>query len=172
MILISCDGSADADAAIDRAAQLMPGAETLVLTVWEPFIDAMARNGGAMGMGYGMTSGYGLADCDSIDTTTRDRASTTALAGAERASAAGLVAGARVERRTGDIASTILAVAAEIDAGVIVMGTRGHGNVKAWLLGSISHAVVQHADRAVLIVPSTALGARRHTHVHGVAAHA
>ena len=37
---------------------------------------------------------------------------------------------------------------------VIVMGTRGLAGVKSMLLGSVSHAVLQHADRAVMIVPS------------------
>ncbi len=161
MILISYDGSTDAQAAIERAAQLMPGAETTVLTVWETFIDSMARNG-AMGMGFGMTSGYGLADSAGIDATTRDAARETAVEGAERATAAGLGAGARVESRGTDVAGTILAVAAEIDADVIVLGTRGRGSVKAWLLGSVSHAVVQRSARAVLIVPSAADAEHRH----------
>jgi hypothetical protein len=52
MILISYDGSADAQAAIERAARLMPGAEATILTVWETFIDSMARNG-AMGWASG-----------------------------------------------------------------------------------------------------------------------
>lgn len=153
MILISYDGSTDAKAAIERAAQLMPGAETTVLTVWETFIDSMARNG-ALGMGFGMTSGYGLADSASIDATTRDGAHATASEGAMRARAAGLDAVARVQRRDIDVAATILDVAAELDADAVVMGTRGRGSVKAFLLGSVSHAVVQQADRAVLVVPS------------------
>ena len=161
MILISYDGSTDAKAAIVRAAQLMPGAGATVLTVWETFIDSMARNG-AMGMGFGMTSGYGLADSANIDATTRDAAHATAIEGAERATAAGLVAGARVESRYTDIAGTILAVAAEADADVVVMGTRGRGSVKAFLLGSVSHAIVQQSDRAVLVVPSAAHAAHRH----------
>jgi nucleotide-binding universal stress UspA family protein len=160
MILISYDGSADAQAAIERAGQLMPGAEATILTVWETFIDSMARNG-AMGMGFGMTSGYGLADSPAIDATTRDAAHATASEGAERAIAAGLVAVARVESRDADVAATILAVAAQEDADVVVMGTRGRGSVKAWLLGSVSHAVVQQSDRAVLVVPSPAHAAHR-----------
>ncbi len=161
MILISYDGSADAETAIDRAATLMPGAQVTVLTVWEPFIDAMARSG-AFGAGFGMTSGYGVADSESIDATTSDRAEKTAFEGAQRATAAGLVASARVESRAGDVAGTILEVAAELDAELVVMGTRGRGSVKAWLLGSVSHAVVQQADRAVLIVPSHVPHERRH----------
>ena len=35
------------------------------------------------------------------------------------------------------------------------------GGVKSFLLGSVSHEVVQHADRAVLVVPSSGLAAHR-----------
>jgi hypothetical protein len=52
MILASYDGSADARAALDHVAQLMPGAEVTVLTVWEPFQEALSRTGG-MGLGAG-----------------------------------------------------------------------------------------------------------------------
>ena len=45
MILVCYDGSADAQAAIDDAAQLMPGADATVLAVCEPFVDAMAYSG-------------------------------------------------------------------------------------------------------------------------------
>ena len=111
MILISYDGSVDAQAAIDQAARLMPRADATVLTVWEPFIDSMARHG-ALGMGYGMTSGYGLSDTDSIDTATREAALATAVEGAERASGAGLVANARAGSRNIDVAGTILVAGA------------------------------------------------------------
>ena len=45
------------------------------------------------------------------------------------------------------------------------MGTRGLSGVKSFLLGSVSHAVVQHADRAVLVVPSPELSERRRERV-------
>jgi nucleotide-binding universal stress UspA family protein len=163
MILVSYDGSADAQAAIDRVAQLMPGTEATVLTIWAPFVDTLARTG-SMGAGFGM-AGSGV-DLETIDASTRGAALATATEGAERATAAGLVAHPRCASRHDGIANTILAAAAEQDADAIVMGTRGLGGVKSFLLGSVSHAVAQHADRAVLIVPSPSVAERRREWVH------
>jgi nucleotide-binding universal stress UspA family protein len=161
MILVSYDGSPDAQAAIDRAAQLMPGEEATVLTVWEPFIDMMT-GANSMAMGLGMAGSY--AESGAIDAINRDAALATAREGTERAAAAGLVAHPRSETRHGGVAATILAAAADVDADAVVMGTRGLSGVKSFLLGSVSHGVVQHADRAVFVVPAAGLAERRRDH--------
>jgi nucleotide-binding universal stress UspA family protein len=160
MILVSYDGSADAQAAIDRVAQLMPGVQATVLTVWEPFMDSLARKA-SPGMGLGMLGTYEYAQSEEIDAVTRDAALATASEGAQRATDAGLVATPQAASRHGDVATTILAEAEHADADVVVMGTRGLSGVKALLLGSVSHSVVQHADRAVLVVPSHNVAERR-----------
>ena len=164
MILIAYDGSADAQAAVERVARLMPGEQAIVLAVWEPYLDVLTRTGG-MGMGMAMGSTGSYDDSEGIDTANEETALATATEGAQRAGAAGLTAQPRCERRRGGIATAVLATAEELDADVIVMGTRGLGGVMSFLLGSVSHAVVQHADRAVLIVPSPTLAERRREHV-------
>lgn len=81
MILMSYDGSADAQAAITRAAKLMPGAEVTVLTVWEAYLDTLARSG-SMGFGLGMSGSYG--DSEAIDAAAGEAALATATARARR----------------------------------------------------------------------------------------
>jgi nucleotide-binding universal stress UspA family protein len=46
----------------------------------------------------------------------------------------------------------IVALAEEIGAGLIVMGSRGRGGIRRALMGSVSDAVVRHAHCPVLVV--------------------
>ncbi|PWW08621.1 nucleotide-binding universal stress UspA family protein [Paenibacillus cellulosilyticus] len=54
--------------------------------------------------------------------------------------------------QTGDPATIICDTAADNLADLIVMGSRGLGLVKEMLLGSVSHAVAQHAPCPVLLL--------------------
>jgi nucleotide-binding universal stress UspA family protein len=163
MILVCYDGSIDAQAAIEHAGRSMPGAQVTVLTIWEPFLEAMTRNG-ALGMGFAMYGGYG-ADAQKIDQASEQTAGETAAEGATRAAALGLHAESQVADRRGAIADTILAAADAMEADVVVVGTRGRSDVKSLLLGSVSHHLLQHADRAVMVVPSPALAEHRRDHL-------
>ena len=53
---------------------------------------------------------------------------------------------------SGDPASAILDLADDVDADLIVVGSRGHGRTLRFLRGSVSTKVMHHADRNVLIV--------------------
>lgn len=156
MILLCYDGSDDANAAIDRATTLFAGAPATVLTIWQPYAQMVTQNG--FGFAYVMPA----VEADEIDAATERDALATAHEGADRAARAGMAAQARVEAPAGAVPGAILEIAREIDADAIVVGTRGRGGLRSMLLGSVSHAVVQHADRPVVIVPSPAIVRARH----------
>jgi nucleotide-binding universal stress UspA family protein len=149
VILICYDGSTDAKEAIARGAPLLRGQRAIVLMVWSPFDAA------ALGL-----SG-GVEDVQESDEAGRLHAEHQAEVGARLAIEAGFDATPRtVERRT-TIADAILGEADTLEATAILMGSRGLTGVKSMLLGSVSHAVIQHADRTVIVVPSPEVAAAR-----------
>ena len=155
MILFCYDGSSDARAAIDHAGKLLGGQAATVLTVWEPLIDVMARSGAGFG------AGVIELDTDRIDAASEKTARERAEEGTERARRAGLDPEPRTRARAGTIAETILDEAAALNADAVMLGTRGLTGVKSLLLGSVSHAVLQDADRPVFIVPSPQVASQR-----------
>jgi nucleotide-binding universal stress UspA family protein len=64
----------------------------------------------------------------------------------------GGVAGAHL--RMGNVAEQIMALAEDLQADLIVMGSRGHGGVRRAIEGSISDVVVRRARCAVMTVRS------------------
>jgi nucleotide-binding universal stress UspA family protein len=160
MVLICYDGSPDAKAAIEQAGELLDGHPATVLTVWEPFLEVLARTPAAFGMP------AGIGNVDEIDNANRKAAEQLAQEGADFANHAGLNAQPRVCARVSSVANAILGDADEVGASAIVMGSRGLGGLSSLLVGSVSHAVIQHADRAVIVVPSPqvsrARGRKRH----------
>jgi nucleotide-binding universal stress UspA family protein len=64
--------------------------------------------------------------------------------------AGGTVAGSHL--RMGAVDLEIVALAEELGAGLIVMGSRGLGGVRRALMGSASDSVVRHAHCPVLVV--------------------
>jgi len=153
MILIGYDGSPDSKDAIKRAGELMRGRPATIVTVWEPLEEIVTRVGAGMPIG--------AVDYAAIDHSYEEQAHRRAEEGAECARQAGLKAHAQACVRDGSIAETILIAADEANAEAIVLGTRGLTGLKSLLLGSVSHAVLQHADRPVVVVPSPAVAAAR-----------
>lgn len=155
MILLCYDGSEDAKAAIESAARLFQAEPVQVLTVWEPFVE-MLDHGPA---GFGMMAG--IPDVGKLDEASHQSAVETAEQGAAIARDRGLDATAEVHVQSGAIAQTIMDAAERAGADAIVLGSRGRTGLKSLLLGSVSHAVVQSADRPVLTVPSPIVARER-----------
>jgi nucleotide-binding universal stress UspA family protein len=152
MILICYDGSPDAQSAIDSAAELLGSRPAIVLTVWEPFAELMARTGA------GSAVSPPAIDYAEVDRVSEEAARERAEEGAERARHAGLDAQARTAVRIATVPQTILETAAEVGASAIVLGTRGLTGLKSVFLGSVSRGVLAHADRPVIVGPSPEAG--------------
>jgi nucleotide-binding universal stress UspA family protein len=129
-LLLCYDGSAEAAHAIEHAGGMFAGRRALVLTVWRPAgpLRSRARSGAELG---GRLAGEGV----------------------RIAQAAGLAAEPVVAEATGVVWRTILEIAERHDAATIVMGSRALTGVRSMLLGSVSSAVVHHADRPALVIP-------------------
>ncbi len=66
----------------------------------------------------------------------------------------------RTELLTGHPADEIVAYADNVDADLIVVGSRGHGAIASALLGSVSRAVLHEAKRPILVVRGARLPAQ------------
>lgn len=158
MILICYDGSPDSKASIEHGAELLKGQPATVLTVWQPFVEVLSASG------FGLTPG--MIDYEEVDAAARNSAQERAEEGAQLARDAGLNAQPRTCSQVATTASAILSQAEEVGARAILMGSRGLTGLKSLLLGSVSHAVIQHADRTVIVVPSPDVAAAREDERH------
>ncbi len=154
MILIAYDGSDDAKSAIEQAGALMAGQPATVVTVWEPYIQILTRYPAPLSL----LAGDDMAE---IDDASREAADDKAEEGAALARSHGLDASSHGLAREDSIAETLLAEADRSNASAIVVGSRGLGGLGSVLLGSVSHALLQHADRPVVIVPSPDVARKR-----------
>jgi nucleotide-binding universal stress UspA family protein len=143
-VLLCYDGSEDARHAIRRAGALFPGRRALVATVWQP--TAVPSSLGFAGEAAGMVN---LVELDRAGAEDGGR---LAGEGVRIARDAGLIAEPLALEAAGPVWKTIVDIADREDAATIVMGSRGLAGLKAMLLGSVSSAVVHHADRPTLIV--------------------
>ena len=132
-IVVAGDGSEDAASALHAAADLarIAGAELHAVHVWQPALIGMPGEAG--------------------ESAAEERAQAVVERMLDAARAAG-AAGAIGHVRTGRAADQILAVADEVDADLIVVGSRGLGAVQRTVVGSVSEAVVHHSTRPVLVL--------------------
>ena len=132
-VLLATDGSGDAELAATTAASLAKstGSELHVVHVWRPVpsvhFDALIRQ--------------------------EMRREAQEILDAQVKKIEGLGGSvAQAHLREGGTAEEIVAVAAEIRAGLVAVGSRGRGRIRRALMGSVSDAVVRHAHCPVMVV--------------------
>jgi nucleotide-binding universal stress UspA family protein len=151
--LVLCfDGSEDARQAIERAGALFAGRRALVVTVWQPIADLnrLAWTGPTASP----------VDVVELNRAAAEDGRRVADEGARVALEAGLRAEPLAVEATGSVWRTIVEIADRHDAATIVMGSRGLTGVRSMLLGSVSNAVVHHADRPTLVIRQPVAGER------------
>ncbi|MGZ4410313.1 MAG: universal stress protein [Gaiellaceae bacterium] len=133
-ILIATDGSDPANAAVAAGLELAAeeSAEVVFVHVIS-ILDLSPTNGGAA------PQRVPRVEDDPALRAALDRARTGRVA-------------ARTELLIGYPPKQILRVAREIDADLIVVGSRGLGRMKSAVLGSTSHEVLANSDTPVLVV--------------------
>ena len=143
MVLIAYDGSPHARAAIARAGETLRPGPAVVATAWTSFADSAPR---------AVLRDAVRPVVEDLDAAGREEAEALAAEGADLARAAGLDAEPRAVRAAGPFFAALLEAADDVDARVIVVGSRGRSSVAAAVLGSVSTGILHHTRRPVLVV--------------------
>jgi nucleotide-binding universal stress UspA family protein len=152
-ILLCYDGSDDSAAAIEAVGPHFAGREAVVACFWQPFAQVAKR--------FAVSLLEVVQDPPDINAREGDLAQRLAEQGAAVARAAGIPAQGRAIEVSKPIDEAIITYAEEIDAPMIVLGSRGRSGIGSMLLGDVAHDVVQRSTRMVLVVPSPRLSGRR-----------
>ena len=139
-ILLATDGSEEAELAALRAVELANATESELHVVHVGVVPSFL-------VSYPGTLGYDGKLYEQAQV--RSRELLRKLSWRVKA-AGGTVAGTHL--RMGAVALEIVALAEELGADLIVMGSRGLGGVRRVLMGSVSDSVVRHAHCPVMIV--------------------
>lgn len=142
-IVVGTDGSPTATRAVSHAAELAAAlsATLVVVTAYSESGPGASRGGGTepvpAGMEWTVTASAGAEE--------------RARGGADQAGAAG-ARDVRTRTGPGEPTAVLLRVASEVDAGLIVVGSKGMTSATRFVTGSVPNSLSHHADRDVLIV--------------------
>jgi nucleotide-binding universal stress UspA family protein len=150
-IVIAYDGSHAARAAVRRAGALFGHRRAIVLTAWDPRLGEMMLVPDPTGLGTTMMP-YDPMLAQEIDRKVEHTAHGIAADGAELARSCGLDAEEIAVEDTSHPAEAILQAARENGAAAIVAGSRGHGRLRAKLLGSTSNAILKGAGETPVVI--------------------
>jgi nucleotide-binding universal stress UspA family protein len=145
-IVICYDGSASSKRSLEVAGRVLGDTPAVLLHVWTAPERVSA-------------DAFSIRDDDKpsfeqLDGLARERAHEILDEGKSLAEQSGIAVMPRDECNRNSVAETILGVADELDAELIVTGTHGATAVQSGLLGSVSNALVHQAKRPVLVVPA------------------
>lgn len=138
IILVAVDGSKHSDAAFDVAMDIAQkyGSQLFVLHVFQ----------GGTGSGTLVSPGYeddmraaGQQILDSYEAKVKEGRHS-------------LQKNVRMLLEEGDAAKRIMETANEVKCDLVLIGSRGRGDFKELLVGSVSHKVINHASCPVLVV--------------------
>ena len=159
-ILLCYDGSDDAAAAIEAIAPLFPGRAAVVACFWQPFAQVAKR--------FAVSLLEVVQNAPDVNEREALLAQKQADNGASIAAMAGLAAEGRAIEVSRPIDEAIIAYADDVDAALIVIGSRGRSGIGSMLLGDVAHDVLQRSTRMVVVVPSPRLSGRRRAELaHG-----
>ncbi|TDC55762.1 universal stress protein [Actinomadura sp. KC345] len=145
-ILVAYDGSDDARAAVEYTARHVKPEPTVIMTVWEPLLTQISW--------LPLAAVVSVTDGEDAEFEEQKQAERLAQQGADIARDAGLTEVAiRAERGGGPVWAAIVDVADELDASLVVTGSRGLAGARSMILGSVSTRVLHHVRRPSLIVP-------------------
>src|SRR5215210_755888 len=139
-ILLATDGSEEAELAALRAVDLADATHSALHVVHVGVVPSFLKS-------YPGTLGYERKLYEQIEEVSRELLRKQSW---RVKAAGGTVAGSHL--RMGQVDLEIVALAEELGAGLIVMGSRGLGGVRRVLMGSVSDSVVRHAHCPVLVV--------------------
>ncbi len=139
-ILLATDGSEEAELAAMRAVELADATDCELHVVHVGVVPIFLKS-------YPGTLGYERKLYEQIEEVSRELLRKQSW---RVKAAGGAVAGTHL--RMGAVDLEIVALAEELGADLIVMGSRGLGGVRRALMGSVSDSVVRHAHCPVLVV--------------------
>ena len=139
-VLLATDGSEEAELATRAAVEVCEGTASELHVVYvEPLPDFMKNGHG--------TPGYDRELYEMIE----EEAGESLRKLTWRAKVAGGTV-TEAHLRMGGVAEEIVGLADELDAGLVVVGSRGRGRIRRTLAGSVSESVFRHAHCPVMVV--------------------
>jgi nucleotide-binding universal stress UspA family protein len=133
-ILIGYDGSPHAREAVEEAARLFAGSPAVVATVWLSF------EASAPAALLALPNRMVQDAAGDLDASQRDEAERLAAEGADLARAGGLAAEPRAAAADGPYFSALVELADALDAGALVVGSRGRSALAATVSGACRRA--------------------------------